>query len=162
MKIFYKFIILCIAACLLNACKHHLKTDVYGIYGAKANPDRLKKGIFPLPDDTVVYRKSDEITPLWANTENFKKNRWQLKELEIRNGTPVRETDIFYSGNEYKTGEDNADEQMTLSYWYSKEAKGQNPWECLVVFGPDQGRHSIEEAYEILRKWGIEYPRGEK
>jgi hypothetical protein len=76
--------------------------------------------------------------------------------LDRQSGAVISEEDTYFSGATFVRG--GADpgtdfEEMYITFTYTGAEAG--TWQCTVNCGPDEGPHSLQEAEQILRKWGL-------
>jgi hypothetical protein len=133
-------------------------------YGKAFNEERLSRGVYLIPEDAILFNKFDTAYPTWIDPANKKNDptspRWYSKQLEIKGGILIWETDDFFSGKKYLFAGDKLPfEELSFRYSYADERKGKDPWWCYVNCGPNSGVHTLEEAKRILRGWGIDYTK---
>lgn len=132
-------------------------------YGREFNNRRRELGIPIIPDQWIFYRPPDRqidwVDPLFNKGGPAGNPLRATKTVMLTvSGELDYEYDIFYSGKKYPSaiaGESDDTESMQLKFSYQKLKAGENPWDCHVPTGPDQGSHTLADADAILRKWGL-------
>ena len=148
------FIVLSLAACSKSP-------DLVQKFGMEYNSERSRFGLRPISADSVLMIKHEYIFPVWVNPirqkiGNPRVPHWVSKQLEIRDLMIASETETYSSGHEYSVGEKGMrEEQLIIRYDYNMAKAGKSPWLCKVFWGPLQGDYSLEQANEILIKWGL-------
>jgi len=87
-------------------------------------------------------------------------SRWGGKAVEVSNGSPTVETDIFYGPIFNDPAEGPLEAVLRIGYDHRREKQaGENPWTITVHDGKSfmSREVSLEEAKRILATWGLVY-----
>jgi hypothetical protein len=132
-----------------------------GKYGAMWNEHRVARTIRSVPSDAVLRNPGDHTGEHWIQPVPLGSgiSRWGGKAVEVSNGSPTVETDIFYGPkfNDPQIGP--MESVLRIGFDYRREKAGQTPWVITVHDGKSfmSRELSLEEAKKILTSWGLSY-----
>ena len=126
-------------------------------YGKSYNNVRISKGILPIPSSWNKYDYGDYID--YSNPQKKHSKPYRLtKRVFFKNGKIDSEVDCLYSNKTYfLKGEGNFNQEIIITYSYSEENLGRNPWHIRATFSQAKFliELSISETNKILGIWGL-------
>lgn len=131
-------------------------------YGREFNAERMKIGL-PIIEEDWQLSRSDKGRCSWVTSRREDKARRQpvhfSKDVNYRTGMLLSETDLYFGSEDWFLDGETYREELTVTYSFRVDdyaSRRRLGWSAWLTDRDGSREISLEEAEQVLARWGIQ------